>query len=269
METAVITGSTRGLGYELAKNFRMHGFNVVISGTTDEGIARTVNRLKEIKGEGEVIGTVCNVTKLDEVEQLGKLAVEKFGEIDYWVNNAGVNQSYKLIWDLPEHEIDYILNTDLKGTINGSSVAVKKMMYQTHGKIYNVEGYGSDNSFSSGLSLYGTAKRAVTYFTDALANEVYEQDLPIIVGKLSPGIMITEFITSSNGELNANPLDDKAKNIYNILGDYPDIVAQFLVIEMISNKKNGKRIEWLNKSRKAIRLATSAFTKRDFFKDDD
>ena len=75
-----------------------------------------------------------------------------------------------------------------------------QMIKQGYGQIFNVEGYGSNDAVSVGLSIYGTAKRAVTYFTEALANEVEKLNTNVLVGKITPGIMITNFITHSLGD---------------------------------------------------------------------
>ena len=57
----------------------------------------------------------------------------------------------------------------------------------------------------------------------------------------------------------------KTKKVYNILGDYPDVIAKFLVEKMIENKKNGVRINWLTNRKAAFRFMTSSFNKRNFF----
>ena len=117
-----------------------------------------------------------------------------------------------------------------------------------------------------GLSIYGTSKRAITYFTEALALESKEKNTNVIVGKLSPGIMITDFITNALGNKEKIILPEKTKKVYNILGDYPDIVANFLVKKILKNKKNNAKIEWLTNRKAMFRFMTAAFSKRNFFK---
>lgn len=134
------------------------------------------------------------------------------------------------------------------------------------GAIYNIEGYGSNDATMLGLSIYGTSKRAITYFTEALAHESEEKNTGVIVGKLSPGIMITDFIVNALGDKEKINLSDKTKKVYNILGDYPDVVAKFLVSGILKNTKNGAKIEWLTNRKAAWRFMTSPFNKRDFFK---
>jgi len=135
------------------------------------------------------------------------------------------------------------------------------------GAIYNVEGYGSNDAKMLGLSIYGTSKRAITYFTEALALESKQKDTGVIIGKLSPGIMITDFITNALGNKEKINLSEKTKKVYNILGDYPDVVANFLVEGILNNTKNNAKIEWLTTTKAAWRFMTSSFNKRDFFKD--
>ena len=265
MKTVVITGSTRGLGYELAKQFRIHDFNIVVSGTKEETVRKAIEKLNQINGSGKVCGLKCNVSVLSEVEALAAFAKENCGQIDIWINNAGVNQSYRYAWEIEEKELDLLLGVDLKGTINGSNTAMKVMIKQGFGAVYNVEGMGSNDAFQPCFAVYGTTKRAVTYFTAALANEIKEKKLPIIVGKLSPGIMITDFLTSAGGQQGSTQLTDKTKKVYNILGDYPDVIAEYLAAKILLNQKNGIRISWLTNKKAALRFMGSKWNKRDFF----
>ncbi len=265
MKTVVITGSARGLGFELAKNFRANHFNVVLSDINLENLEKAKTALSALPGDGQVMGVGCNVCLLDEVEALFAGAKQAFGRVDIWINNAGVNQAPKHAWELEEKEIDFLINVDLKGTVNGSNVAMRNMIAQGGGAIYNVEGFGSNDAYQEFLVMYGTAKRAVTYFTTALAKESELTGAGVIVGKLSPGIMITDFLTSANGQDGSSALSDKVKKVYNILGDYPDVIAAFLVNKMLKNTKNDVRINWLTNGKAARRFLCAGFQKRDFF----
>lgn len=268
MKTVVITGSARGLGFEMAKLFKQHHCNVVISDLNQEALEKTKGKIEEIKSDSKVECCVCNVTKSKDILHLIEYTKEKFGQIDIWINNAGVNQPDKAIWELSEQEIDLILNVDLKGAVMGSKFIMEEMAKNHHGAIYNLEGYGSNDAMMLGLSMYGTSKRAMTYFTQALAKESEERNTGVIVGRLSPGIMITDFITNALGDKGKITLPEKTKKVYNILGDYPDVVAKFLVEEMLKNTKNNAHIEWLTSGKAAWRFMTAGFKKRDFFKED-
>lgn len=266
MKTVVITGSARGLGFNMAKYFREYNYNVVISDLKEESLIKAKDELEKTKSEGKILYKVCNVSKLDELEGLMKFAIENFKTVDIWINNAGVNQPQKALWELEENEINTIIDVDLKGTIYGSKVAMEEMSKNKSGAIYNIEGYGSNDAHMLGLNMYGTSKRAVTYFTEGLAKEAEEKGTGVIVGKLSPGIMITEFTTHSLVD-DSIELSEKTKKVYNILGDTPQTVGKYLVDAMIKNTKNNVKISWLTNRKAFIRFLTAGFNKRNFFGD--
>ncbi len=267
MSTVVITGSARGFGYEQAKKFKELGFNVCISDINENTLNNALKNLQEINKENtEVIAKLCNVTNYQDLIDLFDFAKEKFGSIDIWINNAGVNQPDKPVYELTKEEIDFMIDIDLKGTIYGSKIAFAKMKEQGYGQIYNIEGYGSNDAMMLGLSIYGTTKRAVTYFTQALAKESKElTNGNVKVCRLTPGIMITDFIKTANGGSTHIELKEKTKKVYNILGDYPKTIVDYCVPKMIKNKKNNANIVWLTNRRAFCRFLTAGFKKRNFF----
>ena len=266
MKTVVITGSTRGLGFEMARLFRKNGWNLVINGVNPQRLEKAAEELRALPGDGAVEGFAGSVASEEELQGLLDFAVEKFGVLDIWINNAGVNQPMKAIWELSQEEIDAILNIDLRGAVLGSRLAVQLMERQPEGGfLYNLEGYGSNDAMMLGLNLYGTSKRAVTHFTVALAKELEERGSRVKAGRLSPGIMITDFTVKALGGEQSIALPEKTKKVYNILGDYPDVVAEHLVKGLLENTQNNAHIEWLTTGKAAWRFMTAAFNKRDFF----
>ncbi len=266
MKTVVITGSARGFGFEMAKVFRKNGVNVVLSDINDAGLEVACEELKKIESDAGVEHIVCDVTKFDNLQNLWDFAKEKFGSVDIWINNAGVNQPDKPVFELTAKEVEFLMNIDLKGSIFGSQIAFKGMKEQGFGQIYNVEGYGSNDAMMTGLSIYGTAKRAITYFTQALAKESKQlTDGKVCVGRLTPGIMITDFIKTANGGKTKIELPEKTKRVYNILGDRPSTIAEYAVPRMLKNKKNNQQIAWLTNFRAFGRFMTAGFRKRNFF----
>ncbi len=267
MKTVVITGSSRGFGISQAKIFRRSGWNVVISATNPQRLASALSELQSIDGKSaELLSVVCDVRKEEDVQNLWNCAKETFGTVDIWINNAGVNSPDKPTYQLTEKEIQFLLDIDLKGTILGSKIAFEGMMEQGFGQIFNTEGYGSNDAMRMGLSVYGTAKRAVTYFTRALAKESHELTGDRVkVCRLTLGIMITDFLTSANGETASVSIPDKAKKAYNIWGDYPETIAEYCVPRMIANQKNDADLVWLTGRKAFFRLITFPLTKRDFF----
>lgn len=266
MNTVVITGSTRGLGLEMAKCFRASGWNVVVNGVNQERLETAIMVLRKSPGAGSVEGYSASVTSEAEIQALASFARETFGNIDIWINNAGVNQPMKPVWELTNEEIEAILSTDLHGAILGSCIAVRLMEKQPSGGfVYNMEGHGSNDVMISGLSMYGTSKRAVTYFTKALAKELEERNSKVKAGRLSPGVMITDFTVKALGGKQDIDLPEKTKKFYNTVGDYPDVVGAYLVKKILSNTKNNAHIQWLTGSKVAWRFMTAGIRKRDFF----
>lgn len=266
MKTVVITGSARGLGLEMAKVFRAKHFNVVISDLFKKDLEEAKKELLNVKGTGDIDYFVCDISRESDIVNLIDMTCKKYETIDFWINNAGINQPDKMIWDLSSDEIDRMLEIDLRGTIIASKLISKVMINQNSGSIYNVEGHGSNDAIIPGLSIYGTAKRGVTYFTMALAKEMESVKADVMVGRLSPGIMITDFLVNSFRNKKIE-LSEKNKKVYNILGDYPDVVAKYLVNRMILNTDNNVKINWLTTRKAALRFMMAAFNKRDFFKE--
>ena len=266
MKTVAITGNARGFGFEMTKIFLQNNCNVVLLDVNIEELERTKKDLEALNLEPKIYLKKLDVTKEDEIEETINSIINEFGSIDIWINNAGVNQPDKYIWELNNNEIDKIIDIDLKGTIICSKTVLNQMIKQGYGQIYNVEGHGSNNALIDKLSIYGTAKRAVTYFTEALAHEVKKYG-NIYIGKITPGIMITNFIHTSLGDGEKIEINEKTKKIYNILGDYPETIAKYMVNKILKNNKNNVKFTWLTNKRAFIRFLKAPFSKRNFFKD--
>ena len=269
MKTVVITVSARGFGFEMLKLFRKNNFNVVLCDISKESLKLAEKKLKEIKGKGKILSFVTDITKEEEIRRLIEGTLKETKKIHIWINNAGVNQPNKPIWELDKETIDRLIDIDVKGTVLCSKLIMPVMIKQSCGQIFNVEGHGSNDAKILGLSLYGTSKRAITYFTEALAHETKELKINVLVGKITPGIMITNFITTALGDGDKIELDEKTKRVYNILGDYPETIAEFMVDKIINNTKNNVKFTWLTTKRAAFRFMTASFNKRNFFQNKD
>ena len=265
MKTVVITGSARGLGLEMAKCFRGKNFNVIISDIFKKDLELAKKELLKVKGSGDIDYFICDITREKDIINMINNVKKKYGLIDFWINNAGINQPDKMIWELSSEEINKMIEIDLKGTIMASKLIAKEMILQNKGSIYNVEGHGSNDAIIPGLSIYGTAKRGVTYFTMALAKEIEKAQVDVMVGRLSPGIMITDFLVNAfrNKKI---ILSDKNKKVYNILGDYPSVVARYLVNKMLINTNNNVKINWLTNRRAIFKFIKALFIKKNYFK---
>ncbi len=259
MKSVVITGSTRGIGLFMAKEFLKAGCNVTISGRHEQ---LTEEIKKELSGfKGRMIYVPCNVQDRNDIERLWKHSADQWGRVDIWINNAGQNSPYELCYNTESSYVDALVDTNIKGMIYGSQVAAKNMLAQGGGKICNMEGLGSNDMIQAKTILYGTSKRALTYFTKALAKEL--KGTSVIAIRLSPGMMLTDFITKTpDGDESPVLKDKRFISIFNTLADKPETVAKFFIPRILSSTKNDSHIVWLTNKKIMWRFMTSPLSKR-------
>ncbi len=212
MKNIVITGSTRGIGFSMAKEFLRAGCKVTLSG-------RGVNLTDTVHADlspykGKYIYVQCNVQEKASQQNLWDISLEQWGSVDIWINNAGQNAPYMFSWETGETYTDNVIKTNIIGMLYGSQVAAAGMLKQGHGAIYSMEGLGSNNMIQPKTILYGTTKSALTYFMKGLAREL--DGTGVIAGRLSPGMMLTDFITKTpDGDQSEVISDERFKKIFN------------------------------------------------------
>jgi short-subunit dehydrogenase len=185
-----------------------------------------------------------------------------FGRVDIWINNAGITHTTKVLADLDSSEIKPVIDTNITGMIYGSQVALRGMIKQGFGQLYNMEGHGSNDKKRPGLSIYGTSKRALKYFTEALIEET--EDGPVQVCFLSPGIVITDFLIEDMRKMSPDELET-VKAVYNCLADTVETVTPFLAENVLRNDQHGIEIVWLTDEKANERFNSDEYCSRDFF----
>ena len=254
----VITGSTKGIGYGLAEEFLKRGHNVVVSGRNQERLDRAISALAA--KHKNVAGYLCDVTKYDDNEKLFAFAKEKFGRVDIWVNNAGVAHPMTNVWELPLDVIQDSVNSNVYGSIYGSRVAIKGMLEQGGGWIYNLEGFGSSGRTMAGLSVYGMTKAAAAFFGKSLAKEL--ANTPVKVATIQPGMVITDMVT---GQYKTPEELEKVKPIFNIIASRLTDVVPWIAEQMLKNEKNGALLQYQPRWKLMLRFLTAPFVKRNLF----
>jgi NAD(P)-dependent dehydrogenase (short-subunit alcohol dehydrogenase family) len=263
MTNIVITGSTSGIGYGLAESFLSMGCSVVISGRSEEKLERACRDLTERYDEGHVYSVHCDVTDFDQVQNLWNAAIDRFGQIDVWINNAGIGHSETDINDYSANLVEQVIDTNVSGALFGSIVALNGMKQQGSGSIYNMEGLGSDGRTIKGMALYGISKSALAYHTKAMAEET--KGTPIIVGSIRPGMVVTKLVTS---QYEGHPEEwERVKGIFNILSERVEVVTPWIAKRVLKNKKNGARISYLTTLKIIKRFMLAPFIKRNVFND--
>jgi len=186
-KVAVITGSGQGIGKELAKRLANDGFSIVLSDINEE----TLNEAeKEFKNNGfEVTSFVGDVSKLDDQNALVKHAVDTFGSLDVFINNAGIEGEVAPITEITPKAVDLIMDINVKGVMYGIQAAANQMIQQgTGGKIINACSIAGQEGFEM-LSSYSATKFAVKGLTHASAKELAKHK--ITVNSYCPGIVGT------------------------------------------------------------------------------
>lgn len=260
-QSVVITGSTRGIGFGLAREFLRRGHRVAVNGRGQASVEQAVAQLAAL---GEVIGRHGDVRRRDDLQGLWDTAVEAFGRVDIWINNAALAPHRRPFHEVPAEELAATLDTNLAGAMQGAQIALHGMLAQGGGKIYLFEGFGSDGMVNPGLTTYGTTKRALHYFARSLAKE-YE-DSPILIGALNPGMVPTDLLLYSSRS------DDPAawahsKRIMNRLGDTVETVTPWLVEQALENRKQGARIVWMTRRKALARFLLPKYGNRHLVED--
>ncbi len=249
VKTAVVTGSTKGIGRALAEALLARGINVAIS-APDTVEAQSCAAAMPATG-ARAVGFGCDVTSREQVEDLWRAAHHAFGAIDVWINNAGLALTGQSVSTIAATDFTRMLDINLVGTLLGCQVAVAGMTTRG-GAIYNMLGAGADGVPVPGMAGYATSKAAVTFLTRSLAAELAGS--PILVAALSPGLVITEGFLREHARTprDARPAREK---VVNIIGDHPATTGRWAARIIDTNDRRGRVFTWLTKTKIRRRAA--------------
>lgn len=240
-----ITGGSKGIGRGMVVEFLKRGHNVSFTGTSESSVSKASSGLK-----GNYKGLVCDVRIMESIETAKDSAIDEFGDIDIWINNAGVGQPPKYFSDLSEDDIREVIDVNVFGVILGTNVALKQMKKQNHGIVYNMEGLGSDGRIIPKTIVYASSKRLLRYFSDA-ANKELKGTKEVFVGTVSPGMVFTNLLMKDS--------NDESNRIIKILGNTVEEVTPFVVENILKGKKN---INWLTRRKVFSKFLASLFKKK-------
>jgi NAD(P)-dependent dehydrogenase (short-subunit alcohol dehydrogenase family) len=186
-KTAVITGSSRGIGAAIAERYASEGCNVVINYLSSSDKAEEVRKRVEEKGV-EAICVKADVSNRQDVEKILHEAINRFSKVDILVNNAGIGRRTPFL-EIEETEWDLIFKVIVKGYFLCGQVFGKHMAKNSSGKIINISSiskYLPDFSRAH----YCSAKGAVGMLTKSMAYEL--SPLGINVNEIVPGAIKTD-----------------------------------------------------------------------------
>lgn len=188
-KTAIITGSTSGIGRGIAQALAAAGVNVVVNGFGEtDAIEALVRELQT--ADVDAVYNGADMAKPDEIEALVADTVDRFGAVDILVNNAGI-QYVAPVEDFPPHKWDAILAIDLSSVYHTVHAAAPHMKKKGWGRIVNIAS-AHGLVASPFKSAYVSAKHGVVGFTKTIALELAEHN--ITCNAICPGYVLTPLV---------------------------------------------------------------------------
>lgn len=191
-KVAIVTGGTRGIGFEIVRKYLENGAKVVLFGSRQETVDKALAKLKEENEKWEVDGMFPKLTDASDVEKAILAVKEKFGKIDILVNNAGISQSTPL-YDYTPEEFDKVIDLNVRALFYTILPTAKIMKEQGGGCIINTSSMVSISGQPSGVG-YPTSKWAVNGMTISLARELGKDH--IRVNAVAPGVTKTDMVAA-------------------------------------------------------------------------
>lgn len=225
-KTAVITGSGRGIGKAIALKLASLGANIVINDIQSSDYADAT--CEEIKALG--VGSIVvkgDVRKSEDVAALVKAAVDEFGKIDIFVNNAGVTRD-GLILRMSEEDWDLVLDINLKGAFNCIKAVAKPMMKQRGGSIINIASVVGIMG-NPGQANYSASKAGLIGLTKTTAKELASRG--IRCNAVAPGFIASDMTDKLPDEVKQEYFKAIPLGKFGTTEDVADVVA-FLASDM-------------------------------------
>lgn len=188
-EVAVVTGAGRGIGEGIAKVLAEYGATVITAARRTEEIQRVADEI--VAANGGALAVTTDVTRDESVEALAKRAIEEFGRLDMWVNNAGGSPIQVPLVDLPREEWDATIALNLTAVWRCSAIAAKYM--DGKGRILNISSLAAEDVIE-GSGHYAAAKAGVNMMTRTFAKELGPG---IRVNCIMPGFVPTEIMMTA------------------------------------------------------------------------
>lgn len=215
-QVVVITGASSGIGMAAARRFAKRGARVVLVARRREVLEALAREIED--AGGQALAAPADVSIEADVERVAAMAVERFGAIDTWINDAGVYLQ-GCVDDITIDEYRRVLEVDVLGYIIGTKCALRQMRKQGHGVIVLVSSIVGKRG-APFASAYSTAKAALDGFAESLRAELWETD--IHVATIYPPSVDTPIYANARGKFGTRP--EPAPPVRD-----PDYVAGLLV----------------------------------------
>jgi NAD(P)-dependent dehydrogenase (short-subunit alcohol dehydrogenase family) len=199
-QVMVVTGGTSGIGLATARRAAARGARVVLCSRNEPELRETVSAIEERGGTARSV--VADVANQEDVERLAATAIEEFGTIDTWVNNAGVSFYGKLM-EVAIEDMRRLFEVNFWGTVYGARAAVARLR-GSGGALINIGSVVSDRAIPL-QGAYSASKHAVKGFTDALRMELEKEGAPISVTLIKPSTIDTPYFQHAKNYMAVEP----------------------------------------------------------------
>ncbi len=202
-KVVIITGGSKGFGKSLAEFFKKENCRVIVS-------SDNIEDLKKVSQEISADFSLADVTKSEDLENLATYVISKYGVIDIWINNAGIQIAPSLVEDVNIAKLKRLFDINFFGYFYGCQVALKIMKTQKSGTIINVDSTAGLDGKPL-ISAYCSSKFAIKGLTESIRKEVSED---IKIYAIYPGGMQTEIYQEK----------------------YPDDIKEYMLVDDVAEK---------------------------------
>lgn len=216
-QVMVLTGATSGIGLVTARMAAASGAKLVLAARNEDALGRLCDEINS--AGGNAVPVPADVGSEGDVKKIAAEALNKFGNFDTWVNNAGVS-IYGKLEDIPIDDMRQLFETNFWGVVYGSLVAARNLKING-GALINIGSTLSDRSIPL-QGIYCASKHAVKGFTDSLRIELEAEDAPISVTLIKPAAIDTPYKEHARNYLNIEP--ENPPPVY-----APDTVAEAIL----------------------------------------
>lgn len=203
-KVAIITGSSKGIGYAIAQRLASEGCNLILNARNKESLQQAVEKIKEsFPTQPNIMSCVGDVSKEEDVKKIYDFAIEKFGKIDILINNAGITKD-NLILRMKVEDWEKVMDINLKSAFLTSKIFLKSIL-KTAGSIVNISSIIGEIG-NAGQSNYAASKGGMIALTKSLAKEVASRN--VTVNAITPGFIKTEMTEKLNENIQKKLIEE-------------------------------------------------------------
>lgn len=216
-QVVVITGASSGIGLTTAREAARRGARLVLAARNEQALEQITDEIRELGGE--TVYVKADVGSEDDVREVSRVALERFGTFDTWINNAGAS-IYGRLSEVANEDHRRLFETNFWGVVYGSLEAAKHLRNRG-GAIINIGSTLSDRAIPM-QGMYSASKHAVKGFTDALRMELDEEGAPVSVTLIKPSGIDTPYPQHAKNYMDEEP--SLPAPVY-----APDVVAETIL----------------------------------------